>query len=82
VIYWNSPLSLESPPYPHCIIQEGGEDEGESLQDKSTAYFVLAVIDLLGMRAEQHGRRACGADHQIRQPGPESVSSDHLALPR
>jgi hypothetical protein len=48
VLYWNSPISLKSPPYPHCTLEVGGADEGEYFEAKSTAYLVRALIDLLG----------------------------------
>jgi hypothetical protein len=49
VVHWNSPFSARSPDYPHCILEEGGEDEGESLESESPAYFIRAVMGLLGM---------------------------------
>lgn len=49
VAYWNSPMSVDSPDYPHCAFEIGGEDEGDGLEDKSRAYFIRAVMDLLGM---------------------------------
>lgn len=48
VIYWNSPLSVNSPDYPHCTLETGGHDEGECLEPKSLAYFVRATMGLLG----------------------------------
>lgn len=49
VAYWNSPGSVKSPDYPECILEPGGEDEGEGFEPKSVAYLVRAVIGLLGM---------------------------------
>ena len=45
-----------SPPYPYCTLQQGGADEGEGLEPKSTAYLVRAVIDLLGKLKDDPGR--------------------------
>ena len=49
VVYWNSPASVKSPDYPECVLEPGGEDEGEGFEPKSLAYLVRAVIGLLGM---------------------------------
>jgi hypothetical protein len=49
VVHWNSPGSVKSPDYPECILEPGGEDEGEDFEPKSVAYLVRGVIGLLGM---------------------------------
>jgi hypothetical protein len=49
VAYWNSPGSVKSPDYPECVLEAGGEDEGEGFEPKSVAYLVRAVTGLLGM---------------------------------
>jgi hypothetical protein len=51
VLYWNAPLMVKSPPYPHCTLERGGGDEGECLEARSTAYLVRALIDLLARAA-------------------------------
>jgi hypothetical protein len=47
VLYWNSPTSGYSPEFPDCVVEKGGEDEGEGLEPKSAAYFIKAVIGLM-----------------------------------
>jgi hypothetical protein len=49
VVYWNSPGSVKSPAYPECILEVGGEDEGEGFEPKSVAYLVRALVGLLSM---------------------------------
>jgi hypothetical protein len=49
VTHWNAPMHLGSPDYPECILQEGGEDEGDGLEERSLAYFIRAAIVLLRM---------------------------------
>jgi hypothetical protein len=49
VQYWNSPCHLDTPHYPECTLQVGGEDEGEGFEPKSVAYLVRGLIGLLGM---------------------------------
>jgi hypothetical protein len=49
VVYWNSPGSVKSPAYPECILEVGGEDEGEGFEPKSVAYLVRGLIGLLSM---------------------------------
>jgi len=71
VMEWNSPMSRSSPDFPHSILEKGGGDEGESLAEISVAYFIRAVMGLLGIEdigqqpvAVREGRG--GSDDQAR----------------
>jgi hypothetical protein len=53
VMEWNSPMHVTSSDYPDCLLKEGGEDEGEGLEERSVAYFIWAVMDLLRKQGVQ-----------------------------
>jgi hypothetical protein len=49
VAEWNSPFSAKSPDYPHCILEKGSQDEDKGMEERSVAFFIRAVMDLLRM---------------------------------
>lgn len=90
VVYWNSPLHVKSPPYPHCTIEKGGDDEGDSLEPKSPAYFIRTVMELLGKLVCADGGPNLSTDyaefvaaansmHAFGRTGPREPGPEHDA---